>query len=74
MLTTVWIIQMVSAVLLTVLILVHSPKGGGLAMNSQVTDIFASGKSAESGLNKLTAYVAVVFILSTLITGFQILA
>lgn len=72
MLTTVWVIQIISAVLLVVLVLMHSPKGDGLAAIGGMANLFSSQKSAESSLNKLTMYVAIVFIVTTFITGFHL--
>ena len=72
MLTFVWIVQIISAILLTVLVLMHSPKGDGLAAIGGMANLFSSQKSAESGLNKLTMYLAIIFIVTTLITGFQL--
>lgn len=71
MLTIFWIIQIISAFLLIVLVLLHSPKGDGLASIGGAANLFSSQKSAESGLNKLTTYVAIVFIVTTIITGFH---
>lgn len=73
MLTLTWIIQIASAVLLTILILLHSPKGDGIAGIGGASHLFSSQKSAESGLNKLTGYVAAVFILCTFLLGFGII-
>lgn len=73
MLTLTWIIQIVSAVLLTILILLHSPKGDGIAGIGGASHLFSSQKSAESGLNKLTGYIAAVFILCTFLLGFGII-
>ena len=73
MLTFVWIIQIISAILLTILVLMHSPKGDGLAAIGGMANLFSSQKSAESGLNKITMYVAIIFIVTTLITGFQLI-
>jgi len=73
MLTFVWIIQIISAILLTILVLMHSPKGDGLAAIGGMANLFSSQKSAESGLNKITMYIAIIFIVTTLITGFQII-
>lgn len=70
MVTFIWIIQIVSAVLLTILILLHSPKGDGIAGMGGASQIFSSQKSAETGLNKLTAYVAGVFVICTFLLGF----
>lgn len=72
MLTAIWIIQIISAILLIVLVLLHSPKGDGLAAIGGMANLFSSQKSAESGLNKLTMYVALVFIVTTFITGFHL--
>lgn len=73
MLTIIWIIQVISAVLLTVLILMHSPKGDGIAGIGNAAQMFTSQKSAEKGLNKLTAIVAAVFIVCVFILGFGII-
>ena len=73
MLTLTWIIQIVSALLLIILILLHSPKGEGIAGMGGASHLFSSQKSAETGLNKLTGYVAGVFILCTFLLGFGII-
>lgn len=70
MLSLVWTIQVISAVLLIVLILMHSPKGDGIAGIGNAAQMFASQKSAEKGLNKLTAIVAVVFLVCVFLLGF----
>lgn len=72
MLTLIWILQIIAAVLLIILVLIHSPKGDGLGAMGGMANIFSSQKSAESGLNKLTAYVALVFVVTSLITGYKI--
>lgn len=73
MLTLTWIIQIVSAVLLIILILLHSPKGDGIAGIGGASQLFSSQKSAESGLNKLTMYISIVFIICTFLLGFGII-
>lgn len=73
MLTLVWIVQVVSALLLITLILMHSPKGDGIAGIGGAAQMFSSQKSAEKGLNKLTAIVAGVFIVCVFILGFGII-
>jgi len=73
MLTFTWIIQILSAVLLIALILLHSPKGDGIAAIGGASQMFSSQKSAEKGLNKLTAYVSAIFILCTFLLGFGII-
>ena len=70
MLTFFWTIQVLSALLLIVLILMHSPKGDGIAGIGNAAQVFTSQKSAEKGLNKLTAIVAAVFIVCVFLLGF----
>lgn len=70
MLTFTWILQIVSAILLVVLILLHSPKGDGIAGMGGTSQIFASQKSAEKGLNKLTGIIAAIFLICTFLLGF----
>ncbi len=73
MLTIFWTILVVSALLLIVLILMHSPKGDGIAGIGNAAQVFSSQKSAEKGLNKLTGIVAVVFIVCVFLLGFGII-
>lgn len=73
MLTLVWTILVVSALLLIILVLMHSPKGDGIAGIGNAAQMFASQKSAEKGLNKLTAIVAAVFIVCVFLLGFGII-
>jgi len=73
LLTLVWIIQVISALLLMILILMHSPKGDGIAGIGGSAHLFTSQKSAEKGLNKLTAIVAGVFVVCVFILGFGII-
>ena len=70
MLTLVWTTLIVSALLLIVLILMHSPKGDGIAGIGNAAQMFASQKSAEKGLNKLTYIVAGVFTVCVFLLGF----
>ncbi len=72
MLAFIWILQIVSALLLIVLILLHSPKGDGIAAIGGASQMFSSQKSAEKGLNKLTAYVSAIFLICTFLLGFGI--
>ena len=73
MLTLVWFIQILSALLLIVLILMHSPKGDGIAGIGGAANMFTSQKSAEKGLNKLTAIVAIVFVVCVFMLGFGVI-
>ena len=70
MLKLIWTIQVISSILLVVLILMHSPKGDGIAGIGNAAQLFTSQKSAEKGLNKLTAIVAGVFIVCVFLLGF----
>ncbi len=72
MLTVFWILQIISALLLIVLVLIHSPKGDGIASIGGASQMFSSQKNAESGLNKLTMWIAIVFFVTTFITGFRL--
>lgn len=73
MLAIVWTIQVISALLLIVLILMHSPKGDGIAGIGSAAQMFTSQKSAEKGLNKLTGIVAGIFVLCVFLLGFGII-
>lgn len=72
MVNILWSISTAAAVLLVILILLHSPKGDGLGGIGGASHVFASQKSAEKGLNKLTAIVCAVFIICTFLIGFGI--
>lgn len=67
-----FILQMITGVFLIILVLLHSPKGDGIAAIGSASQLFSSQKSAEKGLNKVTYVVSGIFILSTLILGFFI--
>lgn len=73
MVTITWTIQIITALLLIVLILLHSPKGDGIAGIGGASQLFSSQKSAESGLNKLTGIIAGIFVLCTFLLGFGII-
>ncbi len=73
LLSTVWTVQIVSALLLIILILLHSPKGDGIAGMGGASHVFASQKSAEKGLNKLTAIIAAIFLVCTFLLGFGLI-
>ncbi len=73
MVTCVWTIQIISALLLIILILMHSPKGDGIAGIGGASHLFSSQKSAEKGLNKITGIVAATFIICTFLLGYGII-
>lgn len=74
MLTTIWIIQIITAVLLIFLVLLHSPKGDGLGAIGGTANLFSSQKSAEKGLNHITYILASIFLICTFITGYHLFA
>lgn len=55
-----------SALGLTILVLLHSPKGDGLGIGGQA-QLFTSSKSAETTLNRVTWMLAITFIGLTII-------
>lgn len=63
------IVQILSGVLTVLLVLLHSPKGSGMASIGDAAQLFSSQKSVESGLNKITGIIATIFILTSLILG-----
>ncbi len=71
--TLIWTIKILAAVLLIVLILMHSPKGDGIAGIGNAAQMFTSQKSAEKGLNKLTAIIAAIFIVCVFLLGFGLI-
>ena len=73
MVTFIWTIQIIAAILLIVLILLHSPKGDGIAGMGGASHVFASQKSAEKGLNKLTGIIAAIFLVCTFLLGYGII-
>ncbi|ERN42605.1 protein translocase, secG subunit [Rubidibacter lacunae KORDI 51-2] len=61
------IIWVVSAALLVVLVLLHSPKGDGLGGIGGQAQLFTSAKSAEQSLNRITWVLASIFIGLTIV-------
>ncbi|MBQ3102277.1 preprotein translocase subunit SecG [bacterium] len=66
-------VQIISGILLIILVLLHSPKGDGIASIGSISQIFTSQKSAEDGLNKVTYIVGGIFILTTLLLGYGLI-
>lgn len=73
MLKLIWFLQIISALLLIALILMHSPKGDGIAGIGNAAQMFSSQKSAEKGLNKLTFIIAGVFTVCVFLLGFGLI-
>ncbi|MDX1917557.1 MAG: preprotein translocase subunit SecG [Candidatus Caenarcaniphilales bacterium] len=62
MLIFVKILQLVSALLLILLILLHSSKGEGIGSIGGSAQMFKSGSQVERGLNIVTWIVGIVFL------------
>ena len=63
-------LQIFSAVFSVILILLHSPKGDGIASIGAASQLFSSQKSTEKGLNKVTYFFVGIFLISTFFLGF----
>ena len=61
------IIWCVAAFGLTAMVLLHSPKGDGIGGIGGQAQLFASTKSAESNLNRITWGLFLVFITLTIV-------
>ncbi|MGK7911896.1 MAG: preprotein translocase subunit SecG [Synechococcus sp.] len=62
----------VSAVLMIVLVLLHSPKGDGIAAIGGQAQLFSSTKSAEQSLNRVTWIVLAVFLALSIVLALGI--
>ncbi len=61
------ILWAVSAALLIVLVLLHSPKGDGIGGIGGQAQLFTSAKSAEKTLNQITWTLGTIFIALTIV-------
>ena len=68
-----WATEIISALLIIVLVLMHSPKGDGIAGIGGASQLFSSQKSAEKGLNKLTMIFSIIFAVTAFLLGFGII-
>jgi len=66
-------LQIISSFLLIILILLHSPKGDGLASIGGSSQLFSSQKGVEAGLNKLTTIIAIIFAIASFVLGFRLI-
>ncbi len=66
-------IQVISGVILTVLILLHSAKGEGLGGIGGSASLFSGPSQAEAGLDKLTWVAVGVFMLTSALVGWKII-
>jgi preprotein translocase subunit SecG len=60
--TIVQIIWALSAVILIVVVLLHSPKGDGIGGIGGQAQLFTSTKSAETSLNRFTWTLSIIFL------------
>ena len=58
-LETIWV---VSALGMTILVMLHSPKGDGIGAIGGQAQLFSSTKSAETTLNRVTWALTVIFL------------
>ncbi len=58
-----------SAILLIILVLLHSPKGDGLGALGGQAQLFSSSKTAEQNLNRITWSVASAFLAISVLLG-----
>jgi len=63
-------IQILSALFLVILVLLHSPKGDGIGGIGAAAQVFSSQKGAESTLNKITMWTAVTFFSASFVLGY----
>ena len=63
-------LQVVFALVIIALVLLHSPKGDGLASMGGAGQLFTSPKGAEEGLNQITFWAIGIFFALAFITGF----
>ncbi len=61
------VIWIISACLLVVLVLLHSPKGDGLGGIGGQAQLFTSTKSAEKTLNRVTWALSITFMALTVV-------
>ncbi len=70
MITFCYTLQIISAIFSIILVLLHSPKGDGMASIGAASQLFSSQKSTEKGLNKVTYFFVGIFIITTFALGF----
>ena len=63
-------LQALAAATLIALVLIHSPKGDGIAGIGGSAQLFSSPRGAEEGLNKLTLYIVYAFFALSFVTGY----
>lgn len=64
------VVQIASALVTMLLVLLHSPKGEGIGGLGGTANLFTTQRGAESTLNKITAYAVGTFIVASFILGY----
>ena len=62
--------QIISSIFTILLVLMHSPKGDGMASIGAASQLFSSQKSTEKGLNKVTYFFVGIFVISSFFLGY----
>ena len=62
--------QIISSVFTIMLVLMHSPKGDGMASIGAASQLFSSQKSTEKGLNQVTYFFVGIFVISSFFLGY----
>ena len=70
MITFFYTLQIISAIFSIILVLLHSPKGDGMASIGAASQLFSSQKSTEKGFNKVTYFFVGIFVISSFFLGF----
>ena len=65
-----YLAQIISAIASVAFILLHSPKGDGIASIGAASQLFSSQKTAEKDLNRITYFFVGIFVISTFVLGF----
>jgi preprotein translocase subunit SecG len=66
------ILEVIFALALIALILIHPPKGEGMGGIGGAATLFSGARGAESGLDKITYIVTALFMLVCVLLGFGI--
>lgn len=67
------VLEILLAVMLVGLILLHSPKGEGMGGIGGTATLFTGKRGAEAGLDRLTWIVAILFLTICALLGFGII-
>jgi len=65
-----YLMQIISSIFTILLVLMHSPKGDGMASIGAASQLFSSQKSTEKGLNKVTYFFVGIFVVSSFFLGY----